>query len=196
MARALGNVRSYHFEGTETEDHGTGRVRGDVTATGSIRLRIDNHEQHGQIIVVGRRAFVTGNSYFWGQQGGPGSALTSRIAGHWVEVPSGAGSLTGITRFLPRSVAACAMRARESLTLAGRGVVDGRRVRVLSGRGERLFIAETGSPLLVRAVQSRARLCGIDENSSISMSDLHFSAYNVPVAITVPAGGLHPPSSG
>jgi hypothetical protein len=206
VARDLAKVRTYHVEETDVDKDGRTQLVGDVTASGSVRIRAATGKERFFLTVVGSRIYLKGNAAYWKAEGGLSSKDAAKIANRWVKMSvSGAGDLkTMLEQLTPKGLAYCATRSSGTLTKAGTESLNGRRAIVLVDKGDRpgtspgrLYVAASGPVLPLREVQTGPQKRGgkpdprcSDSDSTTKSADLRFSAYNKPVKITAPKGAI------
>jgi hypothetical protein len=157
------------------------------------------------VIVVEGAAYMKANSAFWTAQGERGAGAL--LGDKWVRLPAGAttsfASLLALTD--PAKLGRCLLRTHVgTITKKGTEKLDGKPVVVLADKGDvpggtpgLLYIAASGSPLPVRAVQTGRQSSGgkpdascgetdEDVNDTSTDADLRFSNYNEEVEIEAP----------
>jgi hypothetical protein len=205
---ALGKVHSFHMSGTEKDAKGPLSLSGDVSLPGKAKLTLRQGAGIVDFVVIGTEAYIKANNAFWQAQKGTG-AVATLLADKWVKVPAastpGFGEFTSITD--PAKIGHCLLQSHlGTVTKAGSGSVAGQSTVVLEDKGDapgsspgKVYIASSGPPLPLRAVQTGAKkaggtpdaMCGDTGTSSTTItSDLTLSNYGKPVAITAPAGAL------
>lgn len=203
---ALASVHSFHFGGAEVEPGGRAEVFGDVALPGKLHATLRQGSQTLELIYVGGKAYFKANAAFWTANGNPQAA--GLFADRWVHVPaaqtSALASLTDITD--PAKLPDCLVGGPHgTLSRQGTDTVGGQPAvvlvdadRVPGGAPGKLWVATTGAPVPLRAMQTgpaepggSPRPCHEETNGSTTTgSDLTFSAYGAPVAITAPADAI------
>jgi hypothetical protein len=201
---ALGGVHSFQFNGTTTTAAGTNSVTGAVQLPGSIEVS----QTRGAGVL--RVLFTRGQGYFWAN--GPywaaqstNQALAARVANQWI-VATGAVS-EAVAPFAaytdPATIGICLLgRSHGTLVNAGTATVSGQPAAVIADQGDKpgsapgkLYVANTGTPLPLRAVQTGPRQpggnpdprCHASSGSRTVATEATFSGYGQPVTITAPA---------
>jgi hypothetical protein len=206
VSAALGSVRSYHADGTETDKDGRLHLVADISVSGAARFTIDTAGRTAHMVVAGRRTYIKANRAFWVSQGGPSGAKVAKLlSDRWVKVPGSASrSLTKtLDKLQPRTLAYCLTQSTGTVTKAGTASVAGRQVVVLADKGDRpgkspgrLYVAASGPALPLRQLQTGPQRPGStnarcdDPTSTTTRSDVRLSAFNRPLHITAPRGAL------
>lgn len=206
VSSALGRVRSYHAEGTQTDKEGLSHLVVDVSAAGDGRFRLDLGKQSTRLITTGGQTFINANSAFWIAHGGDaGPRVAQLLADRWVKVPASmrADLTATLDKLKPTTLAHCLTQSTGTVTKVGTTSVDGKRVVVLADKGDRpggspgrLYVATSGPPLPVREEQTGPQRAGVtdkrcdDPSSTTKRSDVHLSGFDRPLRITAPRGAL------
>jgi hypothetical protein len=209
MAKALGQVRSYHVAGTQKGKDGTMRLEGDVAADGRVNLTVDQQGSKIGLIVVGRDAYFKADADFWRKTAGPsGAALAKRLANRWVKSPSGADKDMRelVDSVNPKTLSYCATRNVGELTKNGTADVDGQQAIVLVDAGSpgsspgKIFIAAEGRPLPLRIQQTGPdqpgggkpdpRCDDDDSDDDSTGSDVRLSDFDQAVDIVAPPDAI------
>ena len=201
---ALSHVSSFHLQGG-----GTGLVAtGDLAIPGRMHLTMSQNGGTIEFISIGGVQYFNANRAFWTKQGAAPTAVTI-LAGRWVKRTQ-AGGLGSLSVFSALTSAAtvghCLVEEHlGTVSVAGTGSVNGQPAVILDDHGDvpgsapgQLYVATTGPPLPLRAVQTGPRMpggtpdarCGETSVSTGGPSDVTISAYNAPVSIAAPAGAL------
>jgi hypothetical protein len=202
MTSELAKVRSYHVEGTETDDDGRSAITGDVTADGALSIRLAIGAKKMAVIVADRQAYIRANAAFWNDQaGGSGGRLARLLADRWVKSPDD--DLGSLEQLTPKNLAYCASRASSTVVDGGTRDHDGQKVVVLRDKGAPgdapgdVYVPATGRALPVRVLQTGPRPSGgtLDprcdsEDSTTKTSDIRMSRFDQPVEIKAPADAL------
>lgn len=204
-------MKSYHFEGTQTDEDGTAEIEGDVTAAGSTEFDLTMDDATVTFRVIGTTAYLRADAAYWRESAGAqGDALAERLADRWVKSPSasvGIGEL--LDELSPRTLAACLAVGNGTLRDGGSADVGGRKADVLIDEGDkpgttpgRFFTAADGPPLPVRVLQTGKRRPGgtldpkcSEEDDTSSASDLQFSRFDEPVSIEAPKDAIEIPGA-
>ncbi len=205
-AKAMGKVRSYHVEGTQTDEDGPMKLKADVSADGRSRISFTLKSQRVELIVLDDESYMKADKGFWKTQGGGGGEqLGELLADKWVRTPGrDAGGLSeAVEQLLPSTLAYCFTKGTGTITKKGTGEVGGKPVVILQDDGKTpggspgdLYVAQSGAPLPVRMVQTGRQTpgkpdprCG-DDDSTTTKSDIRLSNYDEPVKITAPRDAL------
>jgi hypothetical protein len=210
VSNALAKVKSFHLAGSETDKDGLTTVSGDVAMPGRLHLALHNGDATVELVLVGNDAYIKANRAFWNKTPGAAS-LGALLADKWVRAPSG--STPGLGQFSaltdPSTIGYCFVQSHHgSITKSGTDTVDGKKAVVLVDEGNapgatpgKLFVATTGDPLPLRAVQTGPQAPGgtpdarchetkDDVNSTTRFSDLRLSNYDEKIVIAAPAGAV------
>jgi hypothetical protein len=213
MARDLGKVKSYHFDGTSTDPSGRTRLAGDVTASGKADVVIRQGSATARLVLLPSAAYLRANAAYWKSGGGAdGAAVAKELAGRWVKMPgSGAGGLTSLVDDMsPKRMASCVSTGTGTLDKAGTATVGGQKAIVIVDRGDRpgttpgrMYASATGRVLPLRVTQTGKRSAGghIDtrceeKTDDSTASDIRLSGFDRPVRITAPRGAITIPGGG
>jgi hypothetical protein len=202
MTTELAKVRSYHVEGTETDDDGRSAITGDVTSDGALSIRLAIGAKKMAVIVADRQAYIRANAAFWNDQaGGSGGRLARLLADRWVKSPDD--DLGSLEQLTPKNLAYCASRATSTVIDGGTRDHEGQKVVVLRDKGGPgdapgdVYVPATGRALPVRVLQTGPRPAGgtldprcENADSTTRTSDVRMSRFDQPVDIKAPADAL------
>jgi hypothetical protein len=207
VSAALGKVRSYHVEGTQSDKDGRSTLTGDVSAGGDVRFRMTVAQSKLELIAVGDRTYMKADRAFWSSRGGAaGPRIANLLADRWVIAPDEAGGeLRGsLDQLLPRNLAYCVTRTSGTVSKRGTEKLDGHDVVVLTDKGDKpgtspgeMYVSTTGPALPLRVVQTGPEKpggtndprCG-DDDSSTTASDVRLSDFDEPVDVKAPPNPL------
>ena len=210
VSNSLGKVKSFHLTGSETDKDGVTTVTGDVGLPGRLQLSLRNGDATVELVIIGNDAYVKANRAFWNKTPGAAS-LGALLANKWVKAPSG--STPGLGQFSaltdPSTIGYCFVQSHHgSISKSGTDTVDGKKAVVLVDKGNapgttpgKLYVATTGDPLPLRAMQTGPQAPGgtpdarchetkDDVNSTTRFSDLRLSNYDAKVQIEAPPGAV------
>lgn len=206
-SKDVAKVRSYHVEGTETDEDGVGKLSGDVSSEGKLRFSIDVGRSALGLVVIGQTTYLKANEAFWKKEGKASPALAATLDDRWVKAPSGASDI--LKGLVPKDLAYCLRTDSGSLRKVGARTLDGRRAVVIADKGDKpgtapgeLYVAATGPALPLRVTQTGKEKPGGkpdprcdnsddgDKPSTTTAADYRFSDYDKPVRITAPSGAL------
>ena len=194
VQRDLGAVRSYHVAGTGSGSDGSIRIAGDVKASGSMRLRLDQGRQKLGLIVLKSVAYVRASRDFWRAQHIKTAKELKLLSNRWIKVPGDEGVADLGKQFTPATLAQCLTTNLGTITKRPTTTFAGRRVLVLADKGDKpgtspglLYLTTAGKILPVRAVQTgRARpgghpvaACGGADRTT-TRTDIRFSRFDKP----------------
>ena len=174
------------------EMSGTGNFGNGVT---SIDFKVHGADIAGTAVMNGSTLDmdqVGGNFYFkapaafWTAEGAP-SAVSSELAGVWVEIPAGSSSSSDFTSFSSLADVSSLLQTTDTLAPGGTGTIDGQSV---------VFVKDTTNPGSIAIATSgpaypvRATVTGSSESGSIT-----FSNWNGVPALSPPPNPLTIPGS-
>jgi hypothetical protein len=206
VAAALEDVESYHIDGTWIDEQGLSRATGDVTASGTMRITLNQEYKRIELLLTGSETFMRGNREFWVADGDSVRlAAAEMLSDRWVKVPPAAAAsmkqaLDGV---LPETLAYCVTRAVGTISRKGTRQFSGNAVVVLADEGDRpgtspgeVYVAASGPALPLRLLQTGPvsvgdvdPRCG-DTGSNTTASDFRLSDFNEPVHISAPSDAL------
>jgi hypothetical protein len=207
IAAELRKVRTYHVEGTQTDEDGPSTLSGDVSADGSLSFKLDVGAKRAQIIVAGARTYLKANAAFWRDEaGGASSRVAKLLTDRWIVAPEEASSgFESLQQLMPKNLAYCATRTTSELTDKGTRTFEGQEVVVIAGGADTpgeapgdLYIAASGRALPVRELQTGPEKpggrsdprCDDDDDSDTTESDIRLSRFDEPVEIKAPPNPL------
>ena len=203
MTDELAKVRSYHLDGTQSDENGASRISGDIKADGSANIQLTLGEEKAAVILTGGQAYIRGNAPFWSKRGGSaGPRLARIVSGRWVKTPSSDG--LGLDELSPKNLAHCAAREAATVTEGGTRDFAGQKVVVLRDKGSPgnsptdVYVQADGRPLPVRVLQTGPQPPGgkpdprCDDGTPTTASDVRLSRFDQPVEIKAPANALDP----
>jgi hypothetical protein len=207
VSAALGKVRSYHVEGTQTDKDGRSTINGDVSAGGDVKFRMTLGGNEIELVAVGDRTYMKADRGFWSSRGGAaGPRIANLLADRWVVAPDEAGATmrNGFDQLLPKNLAYCVTRTAGTVGKRGTEQLDGRDVVVLTDKGDKpgtspgeLYVSTSGPALPLRVVQTgpekpggtKDPRCG-DQESTTTASDIRLSDFDKPLDIKAPPNPL------
>ncbi len=207
---ALEQVHSFHIDGTTVQSGQAAAVSGDIQIPGRMRVTVQQGASRAQITVIGPSVYLNANPAYLHAQGTPAAAV-QRLANRWIELP--AGSQAGIGTLLaatePTTVGHCIVGPHfGTLTVQGRGVLNGRRVTIVASKGDvpgstpsLLYLAANGPPLPLRIVQTGPQAPGgkpdpachetkSDLDGTTTHDVVDFSQYNAAAPVTAPPSAV------
>jgi hypothetical protein len=145
------------------------------------------NNQNVDLVVVGSDTYFKGTAGFWTQA--TGSASSAKLfANKWLKVPastsssslSSVKSLTDMSTFFDQT-----LTPTGTVTKVGPTTFNGSSVVELkSSKGGSLFVSLTGTPYPMGIQQSSAKGAGVGK----------FTAWNVPISVSVPSGAIDLPT--
>jgi hypothetical protein len=203
VARELRDVRSYHVQGTMTDEDGPASLSGDVSAAGKSSLHYEQADQLVDIRVIGSTTYMRANSAFWRKQAGRGDArLVRLLSNRWIKTREREQRKI-VDGLLPSTLASCLSTQHGTVTKKGTGKVGSTPTVVLhddgavpGGEPSDLHVAAEDRPLPLRAVQTGPERSGkssdprCDDAGETKASDIRLSRFDEPVQITPPSDAL------
>jgi len=201
---ALARARSFRLQASGVDRSGALALTLAVSTPGKLMLTIDHGPQTESLILAGGSAYIQANRSFWSQQ--VGARAAALLSGRWIKAPTQAG--LGGLNFLtdPMHRARCLLGSHVgTVTKGGSANVGGRPAVVIATSGDapgsapgRLYVAASGAPVPLRAVQTGPthpgapldRSCGQSTPDTTRHSDTTFSDYDKPLAIAPPKGAV------
>jgi outer membrane lipoprotein-sorting protein len=204
---ALEGVDSYRFDATLVDKDGPGRVRGDVAAPGSLRLKLEQNGTSAQLVATESQVYMNADRAFWDAQGGGlPDQVVDLLSGRWVKVPADGNDEMRdlVNQFLPKNLAYCLSSETGTVTKGSTATVAGQETVVLRDKGDKpgtapgeLYVAATGAALPLRVRQtgpakpggSPDPRCSDGENDTKS-GDIRLSRFDEDVSIKPPPDAL------
>jgi len=203
---ALERVHSYRLRGTQTDKDGPSRITGDVELPGKAQLTLNQGPRVVDVILIGPDTYFKANSAFWRHLG---QAKAARLLGNrWVKAPTANAGFSELSTLTdPQLIGRCLVGgAHGTLRFAGRGTANGQAAVVIADRGDvpgdapgKLWVAATGPPLPLRAVQTGPERPGgkpdktcheTSSSSTTTASNILIGDYDQPVSISPPPSAL------
>jgi hypothetical protein len=203
VVSALRGVRSYHIQGTMTDEDGPATLSGDMSAAGTSRVRFEQSGKRIDLRVLGSTTYMRANSAFWrAQQDGEDARVVKLLSDRWLKTREG-DQRDLVDDLLPRSLATCLSTQHGEITKEGTGKVGGAVTVVLHDDGDipggvpgDLHVAAKGRPLPLRVTQTGPAKRGkaanpkCDDDGETKASDITLSRFDEPVQITAPPNAL------
>jgi hypothetical protein len=204
VVSALRGVRSYHVEGTLTDEDGPITVSGDVSAAGKASLRFEQSGKRLEMRALGSTTYLRANGGYLREQFGD-----AELGGRWIKTRDRA-QRENVDDLLPRTLATCLSTHHGAITKKGTGNVGGEATVVLHDDGDipggepsDIHVAAKGRPLPLHFVQTGPRKrgkalnpkCG-DGDDETKGAEITLSRFDEPVKITTPPNALDLDTSG
>jgi hypothetical protein len=213
LKRDLGQVKSFHFAGRQTDPDGVTRLSGDVFASGSASIGIAQGRGSLRMILLPRSTYLKANAVYWRASGGKnGPALARKLAGRWVKVPASVRASVNaiLSKLSPKHLASCFSTGLGTLSNNGLKTLGGRKAILLQDKGAQpgtapgLLYVTADSPVLpLRQIQTGPRKAGgkldkrcDDANDKTTASDVTLSRYNRVSPLKAPRNALSLENSG
>jgi hypothetical protein len=208
VQRDLGEVRSYHFAGSEVDGRTTTRLAGDVSAAGRADITIRQRASSVRVILLPPAMYLKANAAYWKANGGSqGSKLADKLAGRWFKTDD-ASLKSLVDDLLPKHVASCVAVGTGTLKKGGVAAVGGKRAVVVVDQGDKpgttpgkLYVTNTAPILPLRLLQTGKRRPGghldkrcQDSDDTSTASDVRFSAFDEALRIKAPRGAIEVPT--